>query len=125
MARWEMRMGAPVQPADVERDQGVERGARAGGPPHREAPASASAPAPAPSPGQRFGALRHRDFALLWGGLLLSNTGTWMQGTAQGYLVYELTSSPLATPIQSSAGTRRTTRRQVIWTIPFTRASSA
>src|SRR4051794_15627994 len=46
--------------------------------------------------GRRFGALRHRNFTLLWVGLLLSNTGTWMQSTAQGYLVYELTSSPLA-----------------------------
>lgn len=51
---------------------------------------------PATDAGRRFGALRHRNFALLWGGLLLSNTGTWMQGTAQGYLVYQLTSSPLA-----------------------------
>src|SRR5215204_1646816 len=60
--------------------------APAGGPVRRAAPAG----------GRRFGALRHRSFALLWGGLLLSNTGTWMQSTAQGYLVYELTSSPLA-----------------------------
>ncbi|HEV2126427.1 MAG TPA: MFS transporter, partial [Chloroflexota bacterium] len=45
---------------------------------------------------RRFGALRHRNFALLWSGLLLSNSGTWMQGTAQGYLAYQLTSSPLA-----------------------------
>ncbi|HEU5315094.1 MAG TPA: MFS transporter, partial [Chloroflexota bacterium] len=52
---------------------------------------SAAAPPP-----RRFGALRHRSFALLWVGLLLSNSGTWMQSTAQGYLVYELTSSPLA-----------------------------
>ena len=48
-----------------------------------------------PAP-RRFGALRYRAFALLWVGLLLSNSGTWMQNTAQGYLVYELTSSPLA-----------------------------
>ncbi|HEX2035546.1 MAG TPA: MFS transporter [Chloroflexota bacterium] len=46
--------------------------------------------------GRRFGALRHPNFAWLWVGLLLSNTGTWMQSTAQGYLVYQLTSSPLA-----------------------------
>ncbi|HEX2513741.1 MAG TPA: MFS transporter [Chloroflexota bacterium] len=46
--------------------------------------------------GGRFGALHHRGFALLWVGLLVSNTGTWMQGTAQSYLVYQLTSSPLA-----------------------------
>ncbi|MGH2351324.1 MAG: MFS transporter [Chloroflexota bacterium] len=53
-------------------------------------------PAEAESAGRRFGALRHRNFTLLWGGLLLSNTGTWMQSTAQGYLIYQLTSSPLA-----------------------------
>jgi MFS family permease len=69
-------MGAALQPAGV---------ARAEGPGDRPAPA-----------GRRFGALRHRDFALLWGGLLLSNAGSWMQSTAQSYLVYQLTSSPLA-----------------------------
>ncbi len=44
--------------------------------------------------GPRFSALRHRDFALLWGGLLVSNTGTWMQTVAQGWLVITLTNSP-------------------------------
>src|SRR5262249_8858009 len=42
-----------------------------------------------------FGPLRHRDFALLWGGLLVSNSGTWMQSVAQGWLAYALTNSPL------------------------------
>ncbi len=42
----------------------------------------------------RFSALRHRDFALLWGGLLVSNTGTWMQTVAQGWLIITLTDSP-------------------------------
>jgi MFS family permease len=32
-------------------------------------------------------ALRHRDFALLWGGGLVSNAGTWMQSVAVGALV--------------------------------------
>jgi MFS family permease len=32
----------------------------------------------------------HRDFRLLWFGLLVSNLGTWMQLTAQGYLVVKL-----------------------------------
>ena len=32
----------------------------------------------------RFGALRHRNFTLLWSGLLVSNVGTWMQNVAQG-----------------------------------------
>lgn len=34
-----------------------------------------------------LGALRFRDFRLLWGGLLVSNLGTWMQFTALGYEV--------------------------------------
>src|SRR5439155_13606068 len=48
---------------------------------------------PAEQP-RRFGALRHRDFALLWAGLLISNSGTWMQSVAQGWLAYQLTNSP-------------------------------
>lgn len=43
---------------------------------------------------RRFGALRYRDFVMLWAGLLVSNTGTWMQSVAQGWLVYQLTNSP-------------------------------
>lgn len=42
----------------------------------------------------RFSALKHRDFALLWSGLLVSNTGTWMQTVAQGWLIITLTNSP-------------------------------
>ncbi len=43
----------------------------------------------------RFAALRHRNFTLLWSGLIVSNTGTWMQNVAQGWLVLQLTNSPL------------------------------
>ncbi|MCS7173009.1 MAG: MFS transporter [Armatimonadetes bacterium] len=39
--------------------------------------------------------LRHRDFRLLWIGLLVSNTGSWMQFVATGYLVDRLTLSPV------------------------------
>ncbi|MDR5682828.1 MAG: MFS transporter [Armatimonadota bacterium] len=38
--------------------------------------------------------LRHRDFRLLWTGLLVSNTGSWMQFVAVGYLIDRLTLSP-------------------------------
>jgi MFS family permease len=38
-------------------------------------------------------ALRHRDFALYFGGSLLSNSGTWFQNIAQVLLVYRLTHS--------------------------------
>jgi MFS family permease len=43
----------------------------------------------------RFAALRNRNFNLLWAGLIVSNTGTWMQNVAQGWLVLQLTNSPL------------------------------
>lgn len=46
-----------------------------------------------PAP-RRFSALRNRNFALLWVGLIISNSGSWMQLVAQGLLVYDLTHSP-------------------------------
>lgn len=42
-----------------------------------------------------FSPLRHRDFRLLWTGLVISNTGSWMQFVALGYLVDRLTQLPL------------------------------
>lgn len=43
---------------------------------------------------QTFAALRHPNFRLWFIGQIISLVGTWMQATAQGYLVYELTDSP-------------------------------
>ncbi|MGH2348333.1 MAG: MFS transporter, partial [bacterium] len=43
----------------------------------------------------RFGVLRHRNFALFWIGLLISHTGTWVQVVGQGWLVYQLTNTPV------------------------------
>jgi MFS family permease len=40
-----------------------------------------------------FAALKHRNFRLFFVGQLVSLTGTWMQTTAQGWLVYQLTGS--------------------------------
>jgi MFS family permease len=40
-----------------------------------------------------FRALSHRNFRLFWMGAFLSNTGTWMQAVAQGWLVLQLTNS--------------------------------
>jgi MFS family permease len=40
-----------------------------------------------------FRALSHRNYRLFWIGALLSNTGTWMQAVAQGWLVLHLTNS--------------------------------
>ncbi|MCE1255478.1 MAG: MFS transporter [Anaerolineae bacterium] len=41
-----------------------------------------------------FIALRHRNYRLWFFGQLISLVGTWMQTTAQGYLVFELTHDP-------------------------------
>ena len=46
---------------------------------------------PSPVRPARYPALRHRNFTLLWGGLLVSNMGTWMQNVAQSWLIYTLT----------------------------------
>jgi MFS family permease len=62
-------------------------------------PGSTAPPAAAPGAGgaaRGFGALRHRDFAVLWAGLLVANAGTWMQTVAQGWVIYNLTDDPVA-----------------------------
>lgn len=41
-------------------------------------------------------AFQHRNYRLYWFGQLISLTGTWMQSTAQQWLIYRLTDSPLA-----------------------------
>lgn len=43
-----------------------------------------------------FRALRVRNYRLYWFGQLISLTGTWMQTTAQAWLVLQLTHSPFA-----------------------------
>ena len=43
-----------------------------------------------------FSALRFRNYRLFWFGQLISVTGTFMQSTAQAWLVLTLTSNPLA-----------------------------
>ncbi|MGQ0571200.1 MAG: MFS transporter [Armatimonadota bacterium] len=43
---------------------------------------------------QTFAALRHPNYRLWFRGQMVSLFGTWMQTTAQGFLVYELTRSP-------------------------------
>ena len=40
-----------------------------------------------------FSSLKHDNFRLFWFGQLFSLTGTWIQITAQGWLVFELTNS--------------------------------
>jgi MFS family permease len=41
-----------------------------------------------------FTSLRHRNYRLWFWGQLVSLFGTWMQATAQGFLIYEITRSP-------------------------------
>ncbi len=45
--------------------------------------------------GARFAALHYKNFTLLWSGLIVSNVGTWMQNVGTGWLVLQLTNSPL------------------------------
>ncbi|HEY8492153.1 MAG TPA: MFS transporter [Dehalococcoidia bacterium] len=46
-----------------------------------------------PGTGGLFRSLRHRDFRLVWLGLIPALTGFWIQNIAQGWLAYELTGS--------------------------------
>ncbi len=46
--------------------------------------------------GEGFRALRVRNYRLFWWGQLVSLTGSWMQTTAQAWLVLQLTQSPFA-----------------------------
>jgi predicted MFS family arabinose efflux permease len=54
--------------------------------------------------GGALAALRHRNFRLFYFGQLLSLTGTWVQSTAQGWLVLELTDSALLLGMVTAAG---------------------
>ncbi len=49
----------------------------------------------AAQPVPKFAALRSRPFAIFWAGLLVSHTGTWMQSVGQGWLLYQLTNTPV------------------------------
>lgn len=57
--------------------------------------------APTTAGGRVFAALDERNFRLFWFGQLLSVTGTWMQTVALGWLVLDLTDSPLALGLMS------------------------
>ena len=51
-----------------------------------------------------FAALKHRNFRLFFIGQLVSLTGTWMQTTAQSWLVYQLTGSKILLGIVAAVG---------------------
>jgi MFS family permease len=80
-------------------------------------------------PSAVFRALKHRNYRLFFGGQFVSLIGTWMQSTAQSWLVYRLTGSPamlgavsfaslfpvfLLSPIGGAAADRYDRRRVVI-----------
>jgi MFS family permease len=67
------------------------------------APAQIAEPPPPPRPPlslntftRGFSALAVRNYRLFWIGQLISFTGSWMQRTAQDWLVIQLTHSPFA-----------------------------
>ena len=51
-----------------------------------------------------FASLRHRNFRLFFAGQLISLIGTWMQNTAQGWLVYQLTGSKILLGVVAAVG---------------------
>jgi MFS family permease len=51
-----------------------------------------------------FAALKHRNYRLFFAGQLVSLIGTWMQTTAQGWLVYQLTGSKAMLGTVAAAG---------------------
>ncbi len=56
--------------------------------------APAPRPLPRPSAKAAFASFAHRNYRLWFTGQAGSLVGTWMQNTAQGFLVFELTQSP-------------------------------
>src|SRR5205814_8215085 len=59
---------------------------------HGPTPRAMTTPAaPAGSKPKRFAALAHRNYRLLWTGLIVSNVGTWMQLVSQSWLIHHMT----------------------------------
>jgi MFS family permease len=78
-------------------------------PPEQAPAASPQSPGPVVGGGmswrETFAALKHRNFRLFFAGQLVSLTGTWMQGTAQSWLVYQLTGSKVMLGTVAAVGT--------------------
>src|SRR5512135_3640607 len=51
-----------------------------------------------------FAALKYYNYRLWFSGQIVSLVGTWMQATAQGFLIYQLTNSPAYLGIVGFAG---------------------
>src|SRR5271157_2223808 len=71
------------------------------------APSTLPPPPAAPLPGWRrvFTAMRHRNYRLFFWGQLISLIGTWMDKTAEGWLVYQLTGSKVMLGVIAALGT--------------------
>lgn len=87
--------------------EGGQADGRTGGP--TESPTARPADSPTAIPSLRqapaaFGALRHRNFRLFYGGQLVSLAGTWMGATAQAWLVLVLTDSPFYVGLVGALG---------------------
>src|ERR1700733_4249249 len=52
-----------------------------------------------------FRTLRHKNFRLFLLGLVISQTGSWMEAAALGWLIYQLTGSTVLLGAVSAAGT--------------------
>jgi MFS family permease len=76
-----------------------------------------------------FAALHHREFRLLWFGQAATGMAMWMDQVARGWLMYELTNSPVQlglvqgiqaipmlvlSPIAGSAADRYSRKQQVM-----------
>jgi len=82
---------------------GKDRGVSA--PPVPPAASSVPAPPPPAAAGGAWAPLRHRAFRSLWIAVLVANVGTWMQNVGAGFLMTELTDSPLLVALVQAATT--------------------
>lgn len=94
---------APNTPADIisesEVAASIEPAITPAAPPAALAPTSGRRRA-----GDVLRVFRHRNYRLYFVGMLVSLIGAWMQSVAQGWLVYDLTGSPLLLGVAAFAG---------------------
>ena len=74
-------------------------------PPARDPEAGETVPLPGGRAGGMFASLRHRNYRLFFFGQFVSLCGTWMQGIAQPWLVYDLTKSKLLLGLVAATNT--------------------
>jgi MFS family permease len=67
-------------------------------------PINAAQPAPTGILGRTFRAFQYRNFRLLWFGAFTSSSGTWMQETAQNWLIFTLTGREWFLGLNSALG---------------------